>query len=95
MRPCGGNGAYARVPGDSSMQARRALFVLFLVGGVVAQSAAEVDAAFAAAQPPLTEARWTLVPWRHSLTEALAEARATDKPVYLFVNDGDVESGRC
>jgi len=55
----------------------------------------DLDAAFAAAQPPLAEARWTLVPWRHSLTEALAEATADNKPVYLFVNDGDVESGRC
>ncbi len=55
----------------------------------------DLQTAFAAAQPPLTEARWTLVPWRHSLTEALAEAKATNKPVYLFVNDGDVESGRC
>jgi hypothetical protein len=45
--------------------------------------------------PPLDEARWTLIPWRHSLTEALAEAKATGKPVYLFVNDGDVASGRC
>lgn len=55
----------------------------------------DLDIAFAAAQPPLTEARWTLVPWRHSLTDALAEAKAAGKPVYLFVNDGDVESGRC
>ena len=55
----------------------------------------DLQTAFAAAQPPLPEARWTLVPWRHSLTEALAEAKTTNKPVYLFVNDGDVESGRC
>ncbi|MCA8966688.1 MAG: hypothetical protein H6838_08355 [Planctomycetes bacterium] len=55
----------------------------------------DLDAAFAAARPPLAEARWTLVPWRHSLTDALAEAKANNKPVYLFVNDGDVESGRC
>ncbi|MCA8973400.1 MAG: hypothetical protein KDC98_01695 [Planctomycetes bacterium] len=55
----------------------------------------DLDDAFAAAQPPAAEARWTLVPWRHSLTEALVEARRERKPVYLFVNDGDVESGRC
>lgn len=55
----------------------------------------ELSAAFAAAMPPPAEARWTLVPWRHSLTLALAEARALQRPVYVFVNDGDVESGRC
>ena len=55
----------------------------------------DLDAAFAAAMPPVDEARWTLIPWRHSLTEALAEAKRTKRPVYLFVNDGDVDSGRC
>ena len=56
---------------------------------------ATLTAAFAAAQPPVAEARWTLVPWRHSLRLALAEAQRTGKAIYLFVNDGDGESGRC
>jgi hypothetical protein len=55
----------------------------------------DLDAAFAKAQPPIEEARWTLIPWRHSLTDALAEAKRTKRPIYLFVNDGDVDSGRC
>lgn len=55
----------------------------------------DLDAAFAAARPPLAEARWTLIPWRHSLTDALVEAKEQNKPIYLFVNDGDVDSGRC
>jgi len=55
----------------------------------------DLDAAFAAAMPPVDEARWTLIPWRHSLTDALAEAKAQKRPIYLFVNDGDVDSGRC
>lgn len=55
----------------------------------------DLDAAFAAAQPPREESLWTLIPWRHSLTDALAEAKATKRPVFLFVNDGDVDSGRC
>lgn len=54
-----------------------------------------VDAAFAAALPPIEESRWTLIPWRRSLTEALAESRLTGKPVFLYVNDGEVASGRC
>lgn len=55
----------------------------------------DLDAAFAAALPPVAESRWTLIPWRHSLTDALAEAKATERPIYLFVNDGDVDSGLC
>jgi hypothetical protein len=71
-----------------------------LPGQVPAQPRADaapfdVDAAFTAAQPPPAEALWTLIPWRHSLTDALAEAKARKRPVYLFVNDGDVESARC
>lgn len=54
-----------------------------------------LDEAFAAALPPVEESRWTLIPWRHSLTDALQEARLLQRPVYLYVNDGDVESGRC
>jgi len=55
----------------------------------------DLEAAFAAALPPVSEARWTLIPWRHSLTDALAEAKRIQRPIYLFVNDGDVDSGRC
>ncbi|MCA8951931.1 MAG: hypothetical protein KDE27_20650 [Planctomycetes bacterium] len=77
----------------------RASFVVFVavsvaVAAVRAQTP-DLDAEFAAAQPPTAESLWTLVPWRHSLTEALAEAKRDHKPIYLFVNDGDVESGRC
>lgn len=64
-------------------------------GPPAAASPFDLDAAFAAARPPLAEARWTLIPWRHSLTDALAEAKQTRRPIYLYVNDGDVESGRC
>ncbi len=81
--------------------ARCALVSLSTLAALIAQDAPtgadafDLDAAFAQARPPLAEARWTLIPWRHSLTEALVESRATNRPVYLFVNDGDVESGRC
>lgn len=54
-----------------------------------------LDADFAATRTPAAEARWTLVPWRKSLTAALAESRRSGKPVYLFVNDGEVETGFC
>jgi hypothetical protein len=57
--------------------------------------ALDIDGAFAAALPPPAESRWTLIPWRHSLTDALAEAKASKRPIYLFVNDGEVDSGLC
>lgn len=60
-----------------------------------APQAFDLDAAFAAARPADAEAKWTLVPWWHSLTNALAESERTGKPVFLYVNDGDVASGRC
>ncbi|MCA8954650.1 MAG: hypothetical protein KDC87_01170 [Planctomycetes bacterium] len=53
------------------------------------------ETAFCAAHPASDESRWTLIPWRTSLTESLAEAKRTGKPIYLFVNDGEVESGLC
>ena len=56
---------------------------------------AEFEAAFAAAIPDAADALWTLVPWRTSLTDALAESKRTGNPVFLYVNDGDVASGRC
>jgi hypothetical protein len=77
---------------------RRWFVPLLLAAAGAAQDAPrafDLDTAFAAALPPRTEANWTLIPWRHSLTDALAEAKKDQKPVYLFVNDGDVESGRC
>lgn len=70
------------------------LLAVLLVPAASAQES-DLDSAFAAARPPVEEARWTAIPWRTSLTEALAEAWRTDKPVYLYVNDGDVASGRC
>ena len=70
---------------------------LLLAGAASQQPRADdaVDAAFAAAMPPAAESRWTRIAWRTSLTEALAESRLTGKPVFLYVNDGEVASGRC
>lgn len=80
------------------MRAMRLLFAatLCLLALPAQQPAAfDLDAEFTAAQPPRDEARWTLIPWRHSLTDALAEAKQTKRPIYLYCNDGDVDSGRC
>lgn len=55
----------------------------------------DLDAEFARVMPGNDEARWTAVPWLHSLSAARAESVRTQKPIYLFVNDGEVGSGRC
>lgn len=87
----------------------RFLPAALLAAGFAARPAAQVTAPanpaptptrdlareFAAALPPSDKARWTLIPWRRSLRQALAEAAQTGKPVYLLVNDGDVDCGRC
>lgn len=106
-RPAAGQGAAAPGPVTSlSTVHRSTVAVLAIAAALPAQSPAvglpphppaafDLDAAFAAALPPLAEALWTQIPWRHSLTDALAEAARTQRPVYLFANDGDVASGRC
>jgi hypothetical protein len=60
-----------------------------------APAQASLDERFCQGLPPAAESLWTQVPWRTSLTDALVEARALGRPIYLFVNDGEVSSGRC
>lgn len=67
----------------------------FSLSAPVADADFDLEAAFQAAMPPRVEALWRTIPWRTSLTDALEEARKADKPVYMFVNDGEVQSGRC
>lgn len=69
--------------------------VLLAAASPAQQPAFDLDAAFQAAVPPTAESLWTRIPWRPSLTDALAEARRLQRPVFLYANDGDVGSGRC
>lgn len=41
------------------------------------------------------EDRWRTIPWRESLTDTLAEAKAAGRPVFLFGADGDLWTGNC
>ncbi|MEZ5988828.1 MAG: hypothetical protein R3F30_06840 [Planctomycetota bacterium] len=41
------------------------------------------------------EQLWRAIPWRRSLTLALAEARRIGKPVFLFTYDGTLDDGNC
>jgi len=55
----------------------------------------EIDTVFARARPTDREARWRLIPWRATLTRALAEAEHVRKPVFVVLADGWFPSGTC
>lgn len=76
---------------------RPATAFALLAAGLAAQrpEPESVDAACARIRPTADDARWTLIPWHRSLGAALAEAARANRPVFLFVNDGDVDTGRC
>lgn len=61
----------------------------------VASSAAEIDAILERARPTVREDGWRRIPWRTSLTAALAEAVRDRKPVYAFLSDGWFPTGNC
>jgi len=54
-----------------------------------------VDKKFETVRATRRESQWQLIPWRASLTAALAEAKKTNKPVYMFAADGDMQTGNC
>jgi hypothetical protein len=54
-----------------------------------------VDRRFEAVRATRRESQWRLIPWRPSLTAALAEAKKTNKPVYMFCADGIWQTGNC
>lgn len=74
---------------------RARLACLAVFAATAAAQADTFDGAFRRSLPDQVESRWTLVPWRASLRAALAEATEAGRPVFLFVNDGEVASGRC
>lgn len=49
----------------------------------------------ARAHPTPREQAWRRIPWRESLTAALAEARRDRKPVFAFLSDGWFPTGSC
>ena len=54
-----------------------------------------VNERFQAVHASRRESQWQLIPWRASLAEALREAKKTNKPVYMFAADGNMQTGNC
>lgn len=79
------------------MTRRLALLLSCCLGATVpAQDyRAFVDQKFETIRATRRESQWQLIPWRASLTEALAEAKKTNKPVYMFCADGVFKTGNC
>lgn len=64
------------------------------VGAATLDSAA-VDARAAQWQPTMRERVWEQIGWEKGLLPALATAKQTNRPVFLFTHDGRLEVGRC
>jgi hypothetical protein len=73
--------------------------VTLLALAAVAQAPPEPDdpivAAIERARVTADESRWLAIPWLLSLTDAIAHAKETGKPLFLFGYDGVAESGYC
>jgi hypothetical protein len=46
-------------------------------------------------QPTARERRWEQIGWARDIRHALAVARQTNRPVFLFTLDGRMGVGRC
>ena len=79
-----------------STKSKMAGLLLLLCAGVVAaqQTPATLRAEIEALKPPIFA--WREIQWKSCLLEALAEARAKNKPVLLWlVGPGEGLDGRC
>lgn len=78
------------------MKTTTAALILVLCGSVAAaqQTPASLRAEIEALSPP--KIAWREIQWKSCLLEALAESRAQNKPVLLWlVGPGDGLDGRC
>lgn len=57
--------------------------------GVPELGTSKLDRELAAVLPSASENRWMEVPWRTNLAEALAEGARTNKPILLWVMNGN------
>ena len=67
---------------------------LFLAAGALAQAGpaderAAVEARAARLRPTADMLKWYAVPWLHDLTEAVRQAKAERRPLFVWVADGE------
>lgn len=62
-----------------------------LIGGlpVVAQTALSLDARVASVLPTPQEDLWLTIPWRSNLMQARLEAQRLNRPLFLWVMNGN------
>jgi hypothetical protein len=69
--------------------------VLSGAAGAATLDSAAVDTRAAQWQPTTREQAWEQIGWEKGLLPALATAKKTNRPVFLFTHDGRLEVGRC
>ena len=56
---------------------------------------ARIDKSLERMRPTKDERKFDLIAWAPSLRDAIAAAKATKRPVFLFTHDGHINTGRC
>lgn len=64
---------------------------LVLAAGALAHAdeRAAVEARAAQLRPTADMLRWYAVPWQHDLNEAVRQAKAENRPLFVWVADGE------
>jgi hypothetical protein len=55
----------------------------------------KIDQRLERMRPSKAETKFDLIGWAPSLREAMAAAKASQRPVFLFTHDGHINTGRC
>jgi hypothetical protein len=55
----------------------------------------KIDKRVARMRPSTDETRFDLIAWAPGLRDAIAAAKASGRPVFLFTNSGHINTGRC
>ena len=56
---------------------------------------ARIDKRLERMRPSKDERKFDLIAWAPSLRDAIAAAKASNRPVFLFTHDGHINTGRC
>jgi hypothetical protein len=57
--------------------------------------AGKIDKRIERMRPTKDERKFDLIAWAPSLRDAVAAAKASKRPVFLFTHDGHINIGRC
>lgn len=80
------------------MKLRRSLIVLVVLAGGSVFAAAHDEAWIKRQIEQIKDSdtnAWRKIPWTGSLLDARRASEREKKPVFLFMHDGNIETGRC